>query len=327
MFKRIIQGISQLFTARQLATTSHDGTHPPETWPRQRSSGGGVATGCGSQTQRPPSSFPSPRLRVNADGSPHRRDEAPRHHSATQLLRDGHLQIGITGFNDSAFSVSIMGRHDAPHLAAAISDLPCRVKMVAERNIADGLLAALRTLDTSEAGRRGVVLVTSGDSSIKEEWTRELAETAAQRRIGIHVICLGPKADDPTCGPRINTKDTLGYGGFRLVETADQLLAAIRDSFDGLTPAFGMKGTNKAMILLDCSEAMVEAYRNTTRIELVITCLREFLKDPLIRNCSHEKDNRTGFRHQSLSRRKPVSWQSPTALAAAGGYDWSPRST
>lgn len=188
MFKRIIQGISQLFTARQLATTSHDRAHPPETRPRQRSSGGGVATGCGSQTQRPPNSFPSPRLRVNADSPSQRWDEAPCHHSATRLLQDGHLQIGITGSNDSAFSVSIMGRHAAPHLAAAISDLPCRVKMVAERNIADGLLAALRTLDTSEPGRRGVVLVTSGDSSMKEDWTRELAETAAQRRIGIHVI-------------------------------------------------------------------------------------------------------------------------------------------
>ena len=110
MFKRIIQRISQLFTARQLATTSHDGSHPPETWPHQRSSGGGLTTGCGSQTQRPARSFPSPRLRVNADSPSQRRDEAPFHHSATRLLRDGHLQIGITGFHDSAFSVSIMGR-------------------------------------------------------------------------------------------------------------------------------------------------------------------------------------------------------------------------
>jgi hypothetical protein len=264
---------------------------------------------------------------VNADSPFQRRDKASFHHSATQLLRDGHLQIGITGFNDSAFNVSIMGRHDAPHLAAAISDLPCRVKMVADRNIADGLLLALRALDTSDAGRRGIVLVTSGDSSIKREWIRELAETAAQPRIGIDVICLGPKADDPTCGPRINTKDTLGYGGFRLVETADQLLAAIRDSFDGLTPAFGMKGTNKAVILLDCSEVMVEAYRNTTRIDLVITCLKEFLNDPLIRNCSNQKDNRNGFGRRPFSQRKPISWRSPAALEAADSCEWSPRST
>ena len=178
-----------------------------------------------------------------------------------------------------------MGRHDTPQLAAAIADLPCRVKMVAERNIADGLLAALRALDTFEAGRRGIVLVTSGDSSIKEGLTCELSEKAARHRIGIHVICLGPKVDDPTCGPRINTKNTLGYGGFQVVETGDQLLAAIRDSFDGLTPAFGMKGTNKTVILVDCSETMVESYRNTTRIEMVIASLQEFVRNPLIGRC------------------------------------------
>lgn len=92
------------------------------------------------------------------------------------------LEIGITGFHDAPFNVSIMGRHDAPQLAAAISDLPCRIKMVAQRNIVDGLLVDLCTLDTTEAGRRGILLVTSGNLSMKEGWTRELAETAAQRK-------------------------------------------------------------------------------------------------------------------------------------------------
>jgi len=211
--------------------------------------------------------------------------------NASRLLRDGRFQIGITGFHDTAFSVSIMARHDASQLAAAIADLPCRVKMVAERNVADGLLAAMHTLDTSDPGRRGIVLVTTGDSSSRDTRIRELAEMAARRRIGIHVICLGPQPEDLTCGPRINTKSALGYGGFRIVETQDQLLCAIRDAFDGLTPAFGMRGTNKAAILVDCSETMVKSYRNTTRIEMVIDSLQEFLRAPLVRSHPLQQPN------------------------------------
>lgn len=306
MFKRMIQGISQLFTARYAATRGDGRTQSPRGCATQRNTYEDLTTDRRSRAQKPPTSFSPPRLRVNGYAQPKRRDETPCHHNATWLLRDGRLQIGITGFHDTAFNVSTMGRHDSPQLAAAITDLPCRVKMVANRNIADGLLTALRTLGTSDAGRRGIVLVTSGDSSIKEDWTRELAGTAVQRRIGIHVICLGPKAGDATCGPRINTKNTLGYGGFRVVETADQLLAAIRDAFDGLTPAFGMRGTNRAVILLDCSEYMVESYRNTTRISMVADALLGFLENPLVRSCSRPTESDRG--HQSC----PVAQIPPT---------------
>ena len=86
-------------------------------------------------------------------------------HNAERLLRDGHLRIAITGFNDTAFNVSIMKRHDSPQLETAVSDLPCKVKMVDRRNIAAGLLAAINTLDDGLPGRRGIVLITSGDTA------------------------------------------------------------------------------------------------------------------------------------------------------------------
>jgi hypothetical protein len=196
--------------------------------------------------------------------------------------------------------------------------------MVAERNIANGLLSALRALDTSEAGRRGIVIVTSGDSSMNRAWVRELAETAAHRRIGIHVICLGPKADYPTGGPRINTKYNLGYGGFRVVETAHQLLAALRASFDGLTPAFGMRGTNRAVILLDCSETMVESYGNTTRIEMVMASLQEFLGAPLIRNYPFQPMTSNRYYDKLLPRSAPSVGRATSAFAAPGTRQWTP---
>ena len=112
-----------------------------------------------------------------------------------------------------------------------------------------------------------------------------------------------------------------------MVESADQLLAAIRDAFQGLTPAFGMHGTNKAVILLDCSETMVELYRNTTRIDLVIAALQEFLKTPLVRNDFPARDDRRAPYPHPFTRRKPASWQSYSTLETAGAYDWSPRST
>lgn len=220
-----------------------------------------------------------------------------------------------------------MSRHDSQRLSLAVSDLPCKIKMVARRNIATGLLSAIKTLDDADPGRRGIVLITSGNAHDGEALLQELAEKAAEQKIGIHVICLDAKADDPTDAPRINTHRALGYGDFHRVENAEQLLAAIRDAFRGLTPAFGMRGTNKGVVLLDCSEAMVAPYCNTTRIDLVITALQEFLKAPLVRNYLPARGDRSSSCVHPFSRRKPTSWQSSATVGAAGAYDWSPRST
>jgi hypothetical protein len=268
-----------------------------------------------------------PHNRPNGFGDMRYRDQNTGYrHNAERLLRDGHLRIAITGFNDTAINVSIMNRHDSPQLESAVSDLPCKVKMVDRRNITAGLLAAINTLDDGLPGRRGIVLITSGDTAAGQDQLQQLAKRAAEQKIGIHVICLGAKVDDITGGPRINTHSTLGYGKFWMAENADSLLAAIRDAFQGLTPAFGMHGTNEAVILLDCSETMVESYRNTTRIDLVITALQEFLKAPLVRNGFPVADNRRAQYPHLNSRRKPVSWQSSAVLEAAGSYDWSPGS-
>ncbi len=326
MFKRMIQAISQLFTGGQLVPTSTQRPHSPDPLLTRRFAGGKVTTGLYTQSQMPPAMFPHPPLRVDRHSHPQRRDNPARYQNAMRLLQDGRLQIGVTGFHDAAFNVGIMDRYDAPQLVEAVADLPCRVKMVAQRNIADALLVALNALDTPEAGRRGIVLITSGESSVKEEWARELAETAAQRRIGIHVICLGPKSDDPTCGPRINTKNTLGYGGFRVVKTGDQLLAAVRDSFDGLTPAFGMKGTNKVVILVDCSETMVESYGNTTRIEMFIASLNEFLKDPLIRSYPVPWANNTLQNAHTIPRSRVPLGRGASDTFTPGPRPWTPRS-
>ncbi len=45
-------------------------------------------------------------------------------------------------------------------------------------------------------GRRGIVLITSGDTAAKRGWLKDAADRAAESRIGIHVVCLGVKADD-----------------------------------------------------------------------------------------------------------------------------------
>ena len=167
--------------------------------------------------------------------------------------------------------------------------------MVSRRNIAIALRSAISTLDDTHPGRRGIVLITSGDDSVGQAELQQLAERAARKRIGIHVVCLGAKAEDATCGPRINTKNSLGYGSFKLVQSQQELLSAIRDAFDGLTPAFGMRGTNKSMILVDCCETMVESHRNTTRIEMVVGALQEFLKNPLLRSYPVERVRNGAF--------------------------------
>jgi hypothetical protein len=317
MITRFIQQFSRLFTKRgannsqtKILNDAPQSSLSPATKNRSSSNG-----------------FRSPH-RPNGFGDGRSRDlNTGYRHNAEQLLRDGHLRMAITGFNDAAFNVSNMNRHDSPRLALAISDLPCKVKMVAHRNIAAGLLAASNTLEDGLPGRRGIVLITSGDATIGGSQLQRLAQNAAEKKIGIHVIYLGAKSNDPTGAPRINTHSILGYGGFRMVENADQLLAAIRDSFQGLTPAFGMHGTNKAVILVDCSETMVEMYHNTTRIDLVISALQEFLKAPLVRSVCPVRDDHRAPRAQAVLRRKPAAhWQSSATLEAVASYDWSPGS-
>ena len=317
MLKRFIQQITRLLAGRSVHTTCNPSLNVAANTPRNPVRNTGPSTR-GYHSQHCP----------NRNGEGRRRDpDTAFRHRAERLLQDGHLRVAITGFNDTAFEVSVMSRHDSPRLALAVSDLPCKIKMVARRNISAGLLSAIKTLDDADVGRRGIVLITSGDADAGNTQLQQLAEKAAAQRIGIHVICFTAKAGGPTEAPRINTQGALGYGGFRTVESPDQLLAAIREAFTGLSPAFGMRGTNKVVILLDCSETMVEAYRNTTRIDLVITALQEFLKAPLVRNSCLENDNRNAPRVHTVSRRKRVSWQYPATVGASEAYDWSPRAT
>lgn len=326
MFKRILQGISQLFADRQPITPHYDQAYSPKLCSIGRSTGGGGANGPGSPTQMPPRPFHNPHHGINGHYHPQRRDELVCHHNASRLLSDGRLQIGITGFHDTAFTIQILGRHDSRELAEAVADLPCRAKMVADRNITEGLERASERLSGSGPGRRGILLITSGDTSVKHAWLQEVAERASAKRIGIHVICLGAKAEDLTCGPQINTKASLGYGGFHVADTQAQLLTAIRDSFEGLIPAFGMTGTNKAVILLDCSETMVESYHGTTRTEMVISSIQEFLNAPLCRNQPVTEKNNRRHNGRSLRSTTLLPRSSSPSFSRDGAYEWAPGS-
>lgn len=282
MIKRFIHRITRWFANRTTTTPGNPGLN-------------GISNLTGNAVRNTGSSMNEPYSQHNRFHRPlngelnHRKSDTGYHHSASRLLRDGHLRVAIQGFNDTAFDVSLMSRHDCPALAQAVADLPCKIKMVSRRNIAAALRSAISILDDAHPGRRGIVLITSGDDSVGQAQLQQLAEKAARKRIGIHLVCLGAKDDDATCGPRINTKNSLGYGSFRMVQSQQELLSAIRDAFDGLAPAFGMRGTNKGMILVDCSETMVELYRNTTRIEMIVVTLNEFLKNPLIRRYPFER--------------------------------------
>ena len=194
--------------------------------------------------------------------------------------------------------------------------------MVTERNIAEGIEKAMDMLADTGPGRRGIVLITSGDTLAKRARLQDAADRAAASRIGIHVICLGVKPDDLTGGPRINTKDRLGYGGFHWADTPAELMQAIRDAFEGLTPAFGMVGTNKAIILLDCSETMAEDYRGTTRVEMVIAAVQEHLAAPLAYSRSNRRvSNIQGPFRRSNSASDPVR----RVLRFEGNYGRTPR--
>jgi hypothetical protein len=65
--------------------------------------------------------------------------------------------------------------------------------------------------------------------------------------------------------------------------TGDELLEALRRTLHGLAPSRGMAGINSMVVLVDCSENMVESFQGTTRIEMVTAALQEYLRNPLRR--------------------------------------------
>src|ERR1035437_5800683 len=161
------------------------------------------------------------RHRQNGSGGFHRREpDIGYRHDAERLLRDGHFRIAIAGFSDTAFNINVMSRHDSPQLALAVSDLPCKIKRVDQRNIAAGLLAAIETLDDGAPGRRGIVLITSGNAASGQDQLQQLAAKAAGLRIAIHVICLGIRPNNPIGARGMSTREALGYGSFRMADTA-----------------------------------------------------------------------------------------------------------
>ena len=80
------------------------------------------------------------------------------------------------------------------------------------------------------------------------------------------------------------------------------------------------------MILLDCSETMVESYQGTTRIEIVISSIQEFLNAPLGRNqpVTEKNNRRHDVRSVRNTHRLPCS--SSPSFSRGGAYDWAPGS-
>lgn len=203
--------------------------------------------------------------------------------NAEELLREGHLRIGLVGFNRGGFVVDACARWDDAGLAKEIANLAIQVKMVPHRDIAGGLRVALQMLSRSPQGRSGIVVLTSGQPTMNSALATELVQTAIKWRTGVHVIQIGRCEERTQALANLTTRSVLVYGQFRKAGTRDDLLEAIRGALDGVSPARAMTGINSAVILVDCSEQMVESFQGTTRIEMVEAALKEYLQNPLIR--------------------------------------------
>jgi len=202
---------------------------------------------------------------------------------AAELLADGYFGIGLVGVNDSAFVIEPPVHPQDRILATRIAELPSRVKMTSARNLAAGLDLSLEILEGAPRGRAAIVAVVSGAPTLKETRARELIELAIARRIGVHVILVGSRSQAEEVLMGLTTKNVLGFGSFRVANSTGELLDALRLSLDGLLPAFGMRGTNTAILLVDCSDAMIGLFGGATRVGTVSAALLEYVKNPLAR--------------------------------------------
>lgn len=203
-----------------------------------------------------------------------------------ELLRQGRLQIAVSGFHETAFDISLLARHDSPNTRIAVDNLPCKVKIAQKRNVADALDAALSTLDGVVGGRRAILLISSGNPTCEIDHLSDLADEATRRSVAIHVIYVGNEPERVGGLAKLSTAARLGYGGFHAVMSDEKLIAAIHKSFSGMLPKPAMRGVNRAAVMVDCSERMVEAFGDTTRIDMVIKAIQHFLQNPLGGQCS-----------------------------------------
>ncbi len=204
--------------------------------------------------------------------------------NAPELLKQGRMRIGCVGFCEGGFEIVGLGRHDSELLTSAVDSLDQRVRESEHRNIAEGLRLALQTLDTPEPGRSGILLITSGGPTVGSEEMPALAQMAVGRKVGIHVVCLGAATGAAATALRIHTKESLGYGSLREVGSDAELLSAVQGFFDGLAPARTMKGTNRAIVLLDCCKSMGASHAAAAPVDRVRVALTEYLNKPLVRS-------------------------------------------
>ena len=206
---------------------------------------------------------------------------APHRQGTAELLSDGHFGIGLIGVHEAAFVVKPPTHPSDSTLANRIASLHERVKMTPTRNIASGLRLGLEVLERAPRGRAGIVIIASGAPTTKPAWGRELVEMATARGTGVSVILLGSNVIAERALVVLTTKAARGFGSLRVANSSSELLEALRLSLDGLLPAFGMRGTNTAMLLVDCAEGMVESFGGATRVEMVVAALSEYLRNPL----------------------------------------------
>lgn len=200
---------------------------------------------------------------------------------AKELLADGYFGIGLIGMHDEAFVIKPPVCPDDASFATRIRELAVRVKAASTRNVAAGLSLGLDILGRAPRGRTGIVIVTSGAPTLKLAWVQELVEEAITRRTGVHLILLGSDEQDEEALAGLTTKSALGYGSLSVANSTGELLDCLRMALDGLLPAAGMRGTNTALILTDCTERMGEPFAGTTRVAMLSGALAEFLSDPL----------------------------------------------
>ena len=217
----------------------------------------------------------------------HCRLDRPPYRNPRELLREGRLKIGLVGFNTESFVIRpCMEPHD-PELVSNITDLPTKVKKVPDRNMPDALRTALQIVGRAPRGRSGIVVITSGNPTTNLNSAWNLVEMAAKWGTAIHVIQLAAHENSSrSLLSVLTTESRLTYGRYQLATSPKEIVDALRGAMDALAPASSMRGFNTGIIVLDCSERMVEAFGDSTRIEMVIAALQSYLQDPLQRPIS-----------------------------------------
>lgn len=181
------------------------------------------------------------------------------------------LRWGLVGFNDMPLVYTQPVRHNNPRFRELLGDLRTRrFQFRRQRDTAAGLAEGLNQVLAQQAKRAALVLITDGNPTSNVDECHAVIEDAARERVEIHTIAISQTRRqilEDLC-----TKQKLGYGSYKSVQSIGGLKAAVIEALEGIMEKPAAGGFHRCVFVLDNSFTMNSPLPGTLSSKIEATC-------------------------------------------------------